>query len=554
MKSQGNGTSVSSVTVVHNQSRSTQSVHGVIPNIPLPITQVLNIFQYNNGINDETYNIDPIGQRLSTDNGQSTKSQAIIESILDGSDIGEISFRRFERINKRTNRVEVVYEIIDGSHRSRSVNGFISGKFRISKDSKVVVTLESGEQIKVAGLSYKDLPQELKDFFNFYQLRLCIYPNATAKQAAKLFQNKNNSTSVNHQEMLNSNSENLVATFVRELARKIHNHESQYVMHELFRDRLIVKGVSAGERKPMYLSYPNKRLCYDEFVAIQTIYAIHGGLRSASYEDLEDLYTNFGDEDTGIFLNDKKLLSATVDRVNECLNFVLKVAEAYVNNVSEKGMSLDRVVMAARYYWWLRSQGKEFKLSDPSTFVYALVGSLNDLVGKPGKNSAPPADKWISTYVDAKKFALPLGEPIPVSSKMREWMTGYNADADRVLQTVLWLDEAFEDYRQKHGLTSLGLTYKDSVRGFSFAMREAALSRQGFRCWVTGEPLSIDEADAAHIVPHAEGGATTLTNCAMVRKDLNKAMGTSNARDWRRMWRQANGLDPNTPPAGEEIV
>lgn len=553
MKSQGNGTSVPSVTVVHNKPRVAESVFGVIPNIPLPATEVMTVFQYNNGINDETYNIDPVGQRLSTDNSQNLKAQYICESILDGSDIGEISYRVYDRVNKRTGRVERIYEIIDGSHRSRAINKFISGKIRLPKDSKVVVTLENGDRIPIAGLAYKDLPQELKEFFNKYKLRFCFYRNASAKQAAKLFQNKNNSTSVNHQEMLNSNSENLVAIAVRELARIIPNHESQYSMHELFRERLIVKGVSAGEKKPMYLSYPNKRLCYDEFVAIQLIYAINNGLTKASYEDLEDLYTNFGDEDTGIFVEDKKKLQTTVERVTECLDFLVKVGQAYVNEVSTKGMSLDRVVMASRYFWWLKSQGKEFKLSDSTIFVKVLVGALNALVGRPGSAAVPPSDKWISTYVDAKKFQLALGEPIPVSSKMREWMTGYNADGERVTQTVLWLEEAMQDYCEQHQLNSIGLTFKDSVRGFSFALKEAALARQNFRCWVDDQPLSIDDAEAAHIVPHTDGGKTVLANCAMVRAKYNKSMGSTNAREWRHMWREANGLDPNTSPAGELI-
>jgi len=373
------------------------AVHGVIPNIPLPETKSLTVFEYNNGINDGTYNIDPVGQRLSTDNAQNTKLISIGESMFDGSDFGEISFRAYKRKNKVTGREEWVAEIIDGSHRSRFINKFIGGKIRFPKDSKVVVTLESGVKVPIAGMRYQDLPQELKDFLNFYQLRFCFYPNATAKQAAKLFQNKNNSTAVNHQEMLNSNSENIVATAVREIARRIFNHESQYEMHELFAERIVTKGPSAGEKKPKYLAYPNKRLCYDEFVAIQFIYAINSGLVKASYEDLEDLYTNYGDEDTGIFLNDKKLLSATVEKVNECLNFLLKLGIAYICDISTKGMPLDRVIMAARYYWWLKSQGKDFKLSDPSAFIKVLTGALNDLVGKPGSNAVPPADKWVTT-------------------------------------------------------------------------------------------------------------------------------------------------------------
>lgn len=529
----------------------TNVVHGVIPNIPLPETKTLTIFEYNNGINDGTYNIDPVGQRLSTDNSQEIKSSCIVESVFDSSDVGEISFRAYTRKNKETGRDEWFAEIIDGSHRSRAFNKFICGKLRIRKDSPVVVTLSSGQKIPIAGMRYRDLPQELKDFFNFYQLRLCFYQNATAKQAAKLFQNKNTSTAVNHQEMLNSNSENLVATAVRETARKIYNHIPQYGMHELFAERLVTKGPSAGEKKPKFLAYPNKRLCYDEFVAIMFVYALHNGLTKASYEDLENLYTTYGDEGNGVFLSDKKLLSSTVDKVNECLDFLLKLGESYIVDISTKGMPLDRVIMSARYYWWLKSQGKDFKLSDSSTFIKVITGALNDLVGKPGSNAVPPADKWIQTFVDAKKFSLPVGEPIPVSAKMREWMTGYNADGERVLQTVLWLDEAMQDYCEAHNLENIGIIFKDTVRGFSFSIRETALARQGFRCWVTGEPLSLNDADAGHIIPHAEGGPTTLANCAMIRKDLNKAMGSTNAREWRRMWRHANGLDPNTLPPGE---
>ena len=318
-----------------------------------------------------------------------------------------------------TNRGQIIKEIIDGSHRSRAINKFISGKLRLPKNSKVVITLETGVKIPIAGLAYKDLPQELKDFFNFYQLRLCFYPNATAKQAAKLFQNKNETTKVNHQEMLNSNSENLVAIAVRETSRLLINHEPQYEMHELFAERLVTKGPSAGEKKPKYLNYSNEGLRYDEFVAIQYIYSINNGLVNASYEDLEDLYTNYGDEDTGIFLNDKKLLSSTAEKVNESLNFLLKLGIAYINDISTKGMPLDRVIMAARYYWWLKSQGKDFKLSDPSVFIKVLTGALNDLVGKPGSNAVPPADKWVTTYVDAKKFSLPLGSPNPYRFHVR---------------------------------------------------------------------------------------------------------------------------------------
>jgi hypothetical protein len=94
----------------------TNAVHGVIPNIPLPETKTMSVFEYNNGINDGTYNIDPVGQRLSTDNSQETKGVSIIVSMVDGSDIGELSFRCYKSKNKETGREEWIAEIIDGSH------------------------------------------------------------------------------------------------------------------------------------------------------------------------------------------------------------------------------------------------------------------------------------------------------------------------------------------------------------------------------------------------------------------------------------------------------
>lgn len=525
--------------------------HGVLLEIPLPrIPDQIDIFTYNNGINDGTYNVDPVGQRISTDNSQHTKASAIIVSILRGCDIGEISYRVYQKYNRFTSLYQTVHEIIDGSHRSRSINKFISNQLRISKDCKVVINLEDGTKVKLAGLYYRDLPIQMKKYLNDYPIRMCLYDNINAKQAAMLFQTKNESTNVTHQEMLNSNSENLVAIVVRETTRLIPNHEHTYPVHELFSSRLITKGKSAGQKKPQYLSFVNKRLVYDEFVAIQLIYAVNNGLTTASHGDLENLYSQYGDEDYGLFKEHPDTFKKATADLQGCLLFLKSVGQAYIDEISSNGMGLDRLVMAARYYWWLKSNNPKFELRNPNNFAKVLVGAMNDLVGTTGRGAAAPAEKWTTTLVDAKKFKLPVGEPIPVSSKMREWSSGYHADYNRVEQTVFWLNEAMKDYCKKHDMSD-GIIFRDTMRGFSLEIREQVLSRQAYRCWVSDELITLDNSEAAHIVSHADGGTTTADNCAMVRKDLNRAMGTTNAREWRRLWRERNGLDPNSPPAGE---
>ena len=67
-------------------------------------------------------------------------------------------------------------------------------------------------------------------------------------------------------------------------------------------------------------------------------------------------------------------------------------------------------------------------------------------------------------------------------------------------------------------------------------MKEIALQKQDFVCVIDGLPLVWEEAEAAHIKAHANGGKTRLNNLAMVRKVYNKSMGTIDLYEYKKMY------------------
>ena len=68
---------------------------------------------------------------------------------------------------------------------------------------------------------------------------------------------------------------------------------------------------------------------------------------------------------------------------------------------------------------------------------------------------------------------------------------------------------------------------------FTKKQKYAALTKQGYKCYVDGTKLDYDDAEAAHIDAWSMGGRTTDDNIAMVHKKYNKDMGTMNVEDYK---------------------
>lgn len=70
---------------------------------------------------------------------------------------------------------------------------------------------------------------------------------------------------------------------------------------------------------------------------------------------------------------------------------------------------------------------------------------------------------------------------------------------------------------------SENLACKLSLRTFSDSDKRTIYERQGHKCAISGQELPIEEMEADHIVPWRMGGKTTLDNCQMIAKTINKA-------------------------------
>ena len=51
-----------------------------------------------------------------------------------------------------------------------------------------------------------------------------------------------------------------------------------------------------------------------------------------------------------------------------------------------------------------------------------------------------------------------------------------------------------------------------------------------------------DDAEGAHIDAHYNGGKTILSNCAMIRKCYNSAMGTMSVTDFKAQYEKEKSL------------
>ena len=80
------------------------------------------------------------------------------------------------------------------------------------------------------------------------------------------------------------------------------------------------------------------------------------------------------------------------------------------------------------------------------------------------------------------------------------------------------------------------ITIKDKSRSLSNDEKWGILLEQNNTCAIDGLPLTMGEAEAAHIDPYAEGGATTRENILMVRKEHNRKMGTMNALQYKELY------------------
>lgn len=453
---------------------------------------------------------DPIGQR--PDIESMSKRQGIIDTVIRGYDFGELKMRTLNAILQK--ECGYNFRSIDGGHRKRAVRDFIQNKF---KTGKYTVAIVDGVEVPVGGLYYSQLPVEVKNQFNSYKMRFTVYGESmTDEQAGETFRRTNISTDVNWQEMLNSYEDNLVAKFVRELSRPIRGIENEY--HKLFD----YKVMEPENRKQTYFQSASTRLRDDEFVTrfltMLTKSEKDKNWLTCSNRENENTFVNLGDPIKGIWSKDKTLAKRQQKMVRDALDFMLEYAKAK-RSYSKQLMSTQEFTMVSRLYVYLyRTFGSNgYRISDVTYFYQSVRAAMDRFVGRDERNLRE------DTHRDNKGLRT-------VCECFRQYLTVHDDEA-KSENSVKWL-------LQEMDINDCGITFLDTVRTFSPELIEQVLRQQGYKCWVTGYPLSIEDAVGAHIVAHTLGGSSQdPNNCAVTHKDENTRMGTMDAILYRQIRR-----------------
>jgi hypothetical protein len=435
-------------------------------------------------ISDECqYDYNPVHQRPEREpkmigTTSSSKAQGIIGAMLMGIDIGQLTVRE-------TDGGKYKYESIDGGHRKRYILAFYNNKFPDFTTKKY----------------YRDMSDEEKKAFKRIELSFCVYKNLMGPQVGLIFRTLNETTPVNHQEMLNSYGNSPIANAVRETVRLISQVKSEHAPHQLFEYNL---RATDNKQNYVYVSFNNSGLRIEEMVArIFYRYYDGGGLGVSSDDELEKMYA---DES----INDTKAKNLT-KKVTNCLDFVLRMA-IIRKSVLKGNMTQKEFVLFSRLWMSLEKEYKAFTVKDYMNFFHSINNAYNPYT-LPYANQSPALKRrspFDENKTIGKQFNDSLGEFRPLKSVV--------FPINRLLKKVKIMDV---------------IITRDKKRLFTVGQKKAKLVEQNYLCAVSGEPITLETSQGAHNIAWSLGGPTNYSNLSMVATHHNINMGSSTVQDYK---------------------
>jgi 5-methylcytosine-specific restriction endonuclease McrA len=429
--------------------------------------------------------VNPVGQRPSVSpnpegGAKASKQQSIINSILDGRDIGEI------KLVKESGPFK--YESIDGGNRKRAILSYLRGEFATHKSSVVGAK-------KASELSESDLERLMN-----YELRFVIYNKLSVRQKGELFRDTNNTTPVNQQETLNSYGDIPIANLIRESARVVAGVDNQ--CHQLFSCYTTASGNVVYQN----VAFDNVRLRIDEIVA-RMAYMVYNGEKpvTASFDSLQGMY-----DDESL---DAKAVKTLKKKLDNALDFLLKCSVHRQARV-KRGLTNKQVVMLYRLYFYFKSTYGEFKINDYSKFWDQFEKAFNVF---------SPSNPQRQDIVENNRL---IHEAF--NQHLGEHKTQFKLD-----NTIQWILEEMD-------LNEATLVTLDKARTFSREMIELKLAEQGYKCWVDGAPLTMANAQGGHIVPHSQGGKSEYDNLVVISAEHNRRMQDTNAHVYKENFFKGN--------------
>ena len=177
--------------------------------------------------------------------------QLFIDSILRDFDIPKLYLRKIDG-------AQYQWEVIDGQQRLRAIWGFLSDEYPVPDDSDPIGAHS------IAGKFYSDLPEDLVDHLDAYELSIVTVEEAEDQEVEDMFLRLQNGTPLNSAEKRNAISGS-IRDFIQD---------------------------TANESKLMNISVPfrNTRYSYDEVAAQMLAIEMHGGPTNVRAAQLKSLY------------------------------------------------------------------------------------------------------------------------------------------------------------------------------------------------------------------------------------------------------------------------
>ena len=425
-------------------------------------------------------NCNPIGQRPPVYLAiGNPKSVEICESILLGIDIGQITL-----VCVKDEEGKWVWESVDGGHRKRAIYYYFDGRF------------------KVFGKFYSELSDEEKKLFKNYELSFTLYEPLDTFVKGYIFRNINKTTDVNNQETLNSFGNIAIANVIRETVRPVTVNDKITEPHDFF------EVTSGGNFK--WSKADNLRLKLEEFVTRYYYRFYKGGdIGSRKFNELESM-----------FKDESVKAKSLKNKVDALLNFLLEMAKAR-KYTAGGGLAYGEMNTLANLYLYIFANHGDWSLEDPMEFYRAFSTVYNDYYHDPDFK-----------YEKVVKFKFEAAG-VTIKECFRNYVVNQDSYAKQE-QLMKWITSKFDVIKY--------ITLKDSTRCFPNWMKEITLQKQKYVCAIDGEPLIWDDAEGAHIDAHHNGGKTILSNCAMIRKCYNSAMGTMSVTDYKAQYEKEKSL------------
>ena len=434
-------------------------------------------------LNHGEIDCNPVHQRLEREpkmigTDSPSKAQGVLGSMLMGMDIGQITIHE-------TAAGAFQFESIDGGHRKRYIVAFYENKFPDFNTGKY----------------YRDMTKKEKDAFLNINLSFCTYKKLKGSQVGLIFRALNETTPVNHQEMLNSHGNVPIANAVRETVRSVTGVVS--TPHPLFD---YTERSSDSKRNYVYVSFDNDGLRIDEMIArIFYRYYDGGGLGVSGKEELEEMY-----DDSSI---DNAKATKLKKKVKDCLDFVLRMAVVRKSRMGNN-MPQKEFVLFSRLWMSLEKEYKVFTVNDDMEFF----DSINDAYSPYKLNyDDQPAELQKPSPLDSgktigKQFNDSLGEFRPAKSVL--------FPIERLLKKV--------------NIMAV-ITPRDKQRCFPVKWKQAKLTEQNYLCAVSGEPITFKTSQGAHNIAWSRGGRTDYTNLSMVATHHNSKMGSMSVQEYKEL-------------------